>query len=238
MLACDGLVMEVTRRCNIRCDHCLRGEPQMIDMSRAVVDATLRQVNSVYHLTLTGGEPTLNLPIIDYIVQAFQKHEVGLESFYMATNGVNPSMAVIKTLINLYEICDDKEECRLEWSNDQYHEIMDCSEPEMYQILSIYGKKYSEEVKKKYGEGNIINEGRANWNGLSQHNHSLESIWLGEDEDGSGNLRLESTLYISANGNIMTDCDCAFERIDDECIGNILTDNLEEVLRGHAEEIH
>ena len=28
----DNIMIEVTRRCNLRCEHCMRGEPQNIDM--------------------------------------------------------------------------------------------------------------------------------------------------------------------------------------------------------------
>ena len=31
----ESLVIEVTRRCNMRCEHCLRGDAQNLDISTA-----------------------------------------------------------------------------------------------------------------------------------------------------------------------------------------------------------
>ena len=55
------LNMELTRRCNMQCAFCARGQAQNIDMSHEVIDATLNQLNGVYinNLRLNGGEPLL-----------------------------------------------------------------------------------------------------------------------------------------------------------------------------------
>ena len=40
----DSLAVEVTRRCNMHCAHCLRGEAENKDISYEVMDALLRHV--------------------------------------------------------------------------------------------------------------------------------------------------------------------------------------------------
>lgn len=222
----DSLVLEVTRRCNMRCDHCLRGEAQNMDMTERVVRRSLKGVRRISHVTFTGGEPTLNVPIIRYFMRQLKSRNIELGSFYIATNGLEPSKRIIHMLVDLYAMCDYQEDCVVAWSNDKFH---DASEPYLYQALKFYAPRYDKEHLQYYNERNLIKEGRAEEYCLSQHEHTLESMNAWEDDDGE--LQVDSTVYIAANGNVMTDCDCSFEKIDRLAIGNVLTDDLETVLR-------
>ena len=64
----DNIMIEVTRRCNLRCEHCMRGEPQNIDMSDKVLDKIIEQFSMLNHLSLTGGEPFLVPDVIEKLV--------------------------------------------------------------------------------------------------------------------------------------------------------------------------
>lgn len=44
-IAVDSLILEITRRCNMKCLHCLRGESENLDMSIKMVDAVFSQIN-------------------------------------------------------------------------------------------------------------------------------------------------------------------------------------------------
>lgn len=64
--ACD-VVIEVTRRCNMCCAHCLRGDAEAVDIQERYIDAFLDSfANAGYisSLTFTGGEISLNIPAI------------------------------------------------------------------------------------------------------------------------------------------------------------------------------
>lgn len=66
--ACD-VVIEVTRRCNMCCAHCLRGDAEAVDIQERYIDAFLDSfANAGYisSLTFTGGEISLNIPAIRY----------------------------------------------------------------------------------------------------------------------------------------------------------------------------
>ena len=238
----DSLVLEVTRRCNLTCAHCLRGDAQVLDMTGTVIDATLRGVTSISNVTFSGGEPTLNIPIIRYFTKQVKKLGIDLSSFYLATNGLDPSFEVVHALIDLYTLVDSPEYCQLAWSNDNYHGT---KEPKLYQALRFFAPRYSEEQLRRYGDSNLINEGRAEENSLVVRGHSrehkLETLNLEYEEEDCPKesarvARVESTVYIAANGNVMTDCDCSFEKIDRLAIGNVLTGSLEHILRTKYEE--
>lgn len=63
-----NLMLEVTRRCELRCEHCMRGEPQDLDMSDEILEKVFSQVDGIYHLSLTGGEPFLVPEVIEKMV--------------------------------------------------------------------------------------------------------------------------------------------------------------------------
>ena len=72
----DYLTLEVTRRYNMGCAHCLRGEAENLDMTKEIVDKALEDVEFISSLTLSGGEPTLNTELIRYILDVCMKKEI------------------------------------------------------------------------------------------------------------------------------------------------------------------
>ena len=40
-------IFEVTRRCNLSCEHCLRGDAQNLDMTKETVDKVLDHIESI-----------------------------------------------------------------------------------------------------------------------------------------------------------------------------------------------
>lgn len=48
----------------MKCAHCMRGNAQRVDMDNSVADIVTRQIDSIYNITFTGGEPSLNPEII------------------------------------------------------------------------------------------------------------------------------------------------------------------------------
>lgn len=71
----QNLVLEVTRRCNMACEHCLRGDAQNMDMSKEIIDEVLKSCNGINSVTFAGGEPSLNISIIRYFFEQAEKLE-------------------------------------------------------------------------------------------------------------------------------------------------------------------
>ena len=69
------LILEVTRRCNMSCAHCLRGDAQALNMPREIIDKVLDSVESIGSVLFTGGEPSLNLEVIRYFSQKLKNSE-------------------------------------------------------------------------------------------------------------------------------------------------------------------
>ena len=63
----SNLVVEVTRRCNMSCDHCLRGCGQNMDLQDKHIETLTSQLENGYisNITFSGGEPSLNVKAIE-----------------------------------------------------------------------------------------------------------------------------------------------------------------------------
>ena len=104
----QNLAIEVTRKCNINCKHCLRGESENKNISLEYIDILLDKVDSIGHFCPTGGEPSLNVPAIKYFVDVCKKRNISIDTFYITTNGVNLSTDFVNVCIELYKLCKNK----------------------------------------------------------------------------------------------------------------------------------
>ena len=83
----DNLVIEVTRKCNMKCPHCLRGNAQRKIIPNEYIDKMLRLIDNVSTLSITGGEPTLAMDTLNYIKKNIGYGQCDVGNFYMVTIG-------------------------------------------------------------------------------------------------------------------------------------------------------
>lgn len=124
----DCLCIEITRRCNMACPHCLRGDAQEIDITHEIIDKALENVTSINSITFTGGEPSLNVEAMQYILNKCKNEGIFVSSFYIVTNGKVVSVDFIKTMLDWYAFCIENggegELCGLALSRDRFHETI------------------------------------------------------------------------------------------------------------------
>jgi MoaA/NifB/PqqE/SkfB family radical SAM enzyme len=225
----DNLVIEITRKCNARCDHCLRGDAQNVDMDDAVIDALLEGVSYITTVTFTGGEPSLAVPKIKYFLEAIKRRDIELNSFYLVTNGKEKSIEMVMALMELYAYCSDQA-CEnfssFCISKDQYHEydIGDTSDADkLYRALSFYHPdERSEEIKNEA----LIREGRAI--DFGKRVITPDSLEFSLDDDEHINY-IEGMVYVNALGDVIPGCDFSFETQERIKIGSVLNNTLEDI---------
>ncbi len=83
----DELMIEITRKCNLQCEHCLRGDSQNITMSKDVIDRIFEDAADCKQILLTGGEPLLALDEIEYFVDRILKSDWTTSNLAMTVNG-------------------------------------------------------------------------------------------------------------------------------------------------------
>ena len=164
--------LEITRKCNMECPHCMRGKAQNQVLSKKVIDRFLDEIGTVQHLLLTGGEPFLEPEVIEYLVDEIIKRRARILTFSCVTNGSICSEEIINSFNRLSDYISKefgefytkkglRNIGRISVSNDDYHEKNDLNKTiDFYRsrsnnhIVVIKGKK--EENKTIIASGNAI----------------------------------------------------------------------------------
>lgn len=211
-------VIETTRKCNLKCEHCLRGSAQRKNISNEILIPALRQLEKLQNsgiiqginLTISGGEPTLNTLAIDSIILFLKYSDLSLYNWYIVTNGLKVNEAFLEKCRELHMLALDKEISGISISNDFYHNI----ELTTTQIAKRYkaeerlensGIPYSLRQRESNKRISLIKEGRAkNWGDRDIKVYDLESRQcLGE-----------KNFYLNIKGNIITGCDFSYKSQD------------------------
>lgn len=223
------LVIEVTRKCNIRCEHCLRGNPQRKEIANETIDKLLKGVTYISTVTFTGGEPSLNVPAIRHFTKVIKAKGIELGGFYLITNGKVASLELVHALLDLYAAVspwDRNECCSLMISNDQWHDAQ-CSTKEareLYEGLAFFRPEH----KSNYM---VISEGRASkWGSRPV---PLGSIIVGLDDDGNVEC-IEEDVYVNVLGDVVPSCDLSYQSQEKYKIGNVHTETLAEIYKRQA----
>lgn len=223
----DQLCIEVTRKCNMSCAHCLRGEAQKIDIDTKYIDNLLQDVSGICNITFTGGEPSLNISAIEYTLQKCQELDIPVASFYIVTNGKSNILPLVTACLKWYAYCDDYEDmCGLALSKDMFHDEIDADNERILRGLSFF----REDKFTNFDNVKIINQGRAEELGgfFKVNEEDRHEKFSFEDYDDD-ECRIESLIYLSANGDVKTDCDIAYEN-DEYTIGNVERDSLRYII--------
>ena len=203
-LIISGLIIESTRRCNMVCDHCLRGKAEALNMERSIQETFLSQVESISTITFTGGEPSLYPQAINDFIDICEDKGINMGSFYIATNAKNASDEFISAILRLYLFCDDNEEMSsVDISNDQFHQN-DPLAVKKLQAFSFARLKYTEQPR------HFINQG-----------FYADNFGDGRNETPTGfeiddNYISENQVTLNCEGDIIAGCDWSFERQREE----------------------
>jgi hypothetical protein len=155
----DQLIIEITRKCNMKCLHCCRGKSQAVNIDNKILVAFFKSIShcSVNNLTLTGGEPSLAVDRISFIIECLKEYKISVNTFYLATNAKKVSHNFLKTLLDMYLYCEDKDLFFINYSNDQFHERVPRDNIELLSAFKFVSPKGENHIR----EDNLILEGRA-----------------------------------------------------------------------------
>lgn len=244
-LVIDFLAIEVTRRCNRMCEHCLRGIAQNVDLDRETLSFFLKSIINKYNtinihnLIITGGEPMLCREK-DLFLDLFQELGINVDQVYLATNGMLFDEKIFMRLMNFaafnienFENDNERPLVRVDISDSPYHDYTSI-DPLFLSFLPnrigfnekpmrSSGDDNSYEVIKPFHIGwkgfsvdsGIINCGLASDYGVGTYSESFNEKLSFRIDDGYDFID-DSELYIAANGNVIAGCNHSYEYIDSE----------------------
>lgn len=108
----EQIYLVVTEKCNLNCQHCIRGKKDQVDMSIDFLQAIIEKIKKEYtdvEWVITGGEPTLH-PEIKKILRYTSKMA---DDILVTSNGFT----------NYYNEYEKKDNIKYQISLDGYNEI-------------------------------------------------------------------------------------------------------------------
>ncbi len=228
-LLINDLLIEASRKCNMKCRHCLRGPAQRKTINNYYIYKMLGLIDHVGTLTIGGGEPTLAMDTLEYIRKCLIHGNCDIENFFMVTNGKSINVEELADYFyRMHMICGDNEVSAIGFSFDSFHtetfnwaqkEKRDRNYNKLKEILeweyglgqdssgtTIVYKHSDEEMTTR----NLKNEGRAKeFGALDTPVYSFEESEYGDTISFSG-----TELYLACNGNIVSGCDWSYHSID------------------------
>lgn len=124
------LCFELTRRCNMNCDFCCKGNAQNLDITPKIIDATLNRIKNyeINMIRITGGEPFLNKYGFVYLVNEIIRRNIMLTEFFVFTNGTIIDKEIKEALIRIGKHCkkcldSDYGKRMKEWRNNNFSQV-------------------------------------------------------------------------------------------------------------------
>lgn len=102
-----SLSFELTRRCNMKCEFCCKGDSQNIDITPEIIDKTLQEFKdfNIVSLRINGGEPLLNKQGLIYLIDEIIRIDFKIYECFMFTNGTIKDNEIKQALIKLGNHC-------------------------------------------------------------------------------------------------------------------------------------
>ena len=208
----DYLVLETTRRCNMKCAHCLRGPAQNKDMPYEVIDNALKDVSYIGCITFGGGEPTLNVEAIEYTLRVCIERGINVMNFYVVTNGKQVTKRFIYAMMSWYfyttECGGDPEYSGVAMSQDMFHEKVPSKNVIRLSSLSFFKDT---EKRTDWNKIPVINEGNALFLSDVPKREKVRSDYVTADWINDELVLNDTILYVTVDGDVFLDCDLSYE---------------------------
>lgn len=202
------LILEVTRKCNFTCEHCLRGDARNTELSRDIYARIIQNFGTLAtEVMITGGEPLLHPMVWKWLERTVKEGGLLASSFWACTNGsINP-LPALQSLHNIHNVGAS---CSMQVSTDDYHD----EEPDKFYQSHIIGFNImhaDEDIEhpRRSSEkplGSTICMGRAK-NFIEYSRENYLKVYNPFSEDNI-------SIYVSCEGKIYPSCDLSYDAMD------------------------
>ena len=107
--------IELSRKCNLDCAHCMRGNSENISISIDLLNKFFDEVKSMNVLVISGGEPFMCYEEIKLLIDVIRNKKVLVPKVVIVTNGTIYDERIYKLLEENFE------EIEINISMDNYH---------------------------------------------------------------------------------------------------------------------
>lgn len=225
----NELALELTRKCNMKCNHCLRDDAENINMNMKTIEPLLSRTMQINTLTFTGGEPTLNISLMKEILNYCKLHTIPVFNIYIVTNGKVVSDNFLNTIIDWYAYCiESNNGCMpdisgLSLSKDMYHENIPTENINKLKTFAFFDENHYRD----FDQYPVLNRGRGANIANNFNRDIITTFSVLPNDDGS--IQIDDSTYVSAKGDILADCDLSYDTMSNYALGN--TKNIDEFIK-------
>jgi len=225
----DHMFFEATRRCNLECAHCLRGDSEDMDLTQNIVDSILPKIETIGCIGFGGGEPSLVPEIMDMILARAGFHGVDIGNFDITTNGMDIGGDFLAAVARWYAYCSDNEISTLTWSDDVFHDDSWQAGAELLKAFRFArGRGEGGYHALDWRGDHVLKEGRADGTGniLGLKLPKLSPFVLDD------NRLMEGHVYVNCEGNVISGCDWSYksQRLQEHIICRAKDFSLDQVV--------
>lgn len=112
----EGISFELTRRCNLHCRWCSKGEPQNMDITKDIIDKTLDEISpyGINCIRITGGEPSLTPELLEYLIDEIISKKIKVYGIQFITNATITSDIIKRSIYKMLDYAKTIEKERQE----------------------------------------------------------------------------------------------------------------------------
>lgn len=238
-----GLTVELTRKCNMNCPHCGRGDAQDKTMSTDTIDKLIEDVDKVAFLSVTGGEPLLEMDRLLYLIQSIS-NKWDIVALDIVTNGSILDERIIGAFETFCSI-DPKRNVLFSISKDEYHTAgahetaMSFYKPLVQEANARLNPSDGNGITLDYhnvAERTLGYSGRAKAIIDKSKKKKKLSKALSVDEIGSHRLKIKNNsvycnVFITADGGITTPNGMEYSKEDANIFGYLSDDTLSNIIK-------
>ncbi len=219
-----NVIVEITRRCNLKCDHCLRGDAQNLDMSDEVMEKLLKQINQITHLFFTGGEPFLVPERLKRFLQICKEKNVKIDEISLTTNGTIWSDEILNIMKDYYTYCfKELGASYIGVSNTVYHKRLRGKVKPYYKFTDICEIIIEEqdEYNTYYMDGRAKNFDKLGYEEIKQCDEEYH-IYDNEIHGGKLYVNVLGQIVSKSNLSYVSQCNNIICTVNDDIINELI----------------
>ncbi|MBQ8215562.1 MAG: radical SAM protein [Clostridia bacterium] len=239
----DTLIVEITRRCNLKCEHCIQGDAQNITITKEIIDKLFHQVDKVKEIRIAGGETLLEIETLEYMLQAIDLYDLETTAVSLITNGTIRDSRVIDVFDDFVKKKNNRYVSML-ISDDNFHDIDQSKKTLRFYSSINSNNKILIKLFSDSGEPNVNNGAPLTYSGRAityiEKNgfKDVSNIVIKENSIRTHQIcvkenTIKCMLQLSANGGIGLTLYADYETSDKLSIGNIQQCSFKDIINNH-----
>lgn len=208
----------------------MRGEAQDLTISQDILDKFFSQVEAIDTIYFSGGEPLLEIDMIDYVVDCIAKYNVDVKALSLISNGTINNEKILKVYEKFVSDGIDRT-AELIISDDKFHDLEKSKKSQQFYknrnknkniMIADFKPLQKSDLKSLKRAGKAIDLIKKNQEELIKENYFImQPILINHRIKIDDGGFIGCAMNLSANGNLGYHYETDYDSVDNLSFGNI-----------------